>query len=135
QLLSEDGPWSDDTVSYTYNNRLRNSLSLQQPTADAWTQTYAYDGAKRLTNTFSPAGSFGYSYDATRQMQVANLALPNGAYITNTYDSVARLLSTTLKNSGNTNLNSHTYVYDLGGERTTQTRIDGSFVTYDYDNI
>ena len=26
-LNSEDGPWSSDTVTYTYNNRLRASLS------------------------------------------------------------------------------------------------------------
>ena len=38
QLLSEDGPWASDTVSYTYNNRLRNGLSLSAPNASAWTE-------------------------------------------------------------------------------------------------
>ena len=50
QLLSEDGPWADDTVSYTYNNRLRSSLSLQAASASAWTQRYGYDSARRLTS-------------------------------------------------------------------------------------
>ena len=50
QLLSEDGPWADDTVSYTYNNRLRSSLSVLAPNASAWTENYAYDAAKRLTS-------------------------------------------------------------------------------------
>ena len=37
QILTEDGPWDYDTVTYGYNNdRLRNSLSLQQPTG-YWT--------------------------------------------------------------------------------------------------
>ena len=58
QLLSEDGPWVNDTVSYTYANRLRTGLSLLAPNADAWTQSYGYDSARRLTSVTSPAGSF-----------------------------------------------------------------------------
>ena len=63
QLLSEDGPWAYDTVSYTYNNRLRTGLSVQAPNADAWTQSYGYDSARRLTSVTSPAGAFSYTYD------------------------------------------------------------------------
>ncbi len=135
QLLSEDGPWANDTVSYTYNNRLRTSLGLLQPNAGPWNQTYAYDGAKRLNGTISPAGAFGYTYDATRQSQLSKLALPNTAYITNTFDSVARLLSTSLENSGNTVLNSHSYSYNTANQRTQQTRTKGDYVNYTYDTI
>jgi hypothetical protein len=40
-VLSEDGPWADDTVSYAYTaNRLRQSMSLLQPNSTAWSQTY-----------------------------------------------------------------------------------------------
>lgn len=52
----------------------------------------------------SPAGTFHYYYTALdpsfsgRLMSV--LALPNGAYITNFYDPVARLLGTVLKSEG-----------------------------------
>jgi hypothetical protein len=49
-LLSEDGPWESDTVSYTYDNgRRRNGLSVQAPNASPWSQTYGYDAANRLT--------------------------------------------------------------------------------------
>jgi RHS repeat-associated protein len=135
QLLSGDGPWNDDTVTYTYNNRLRSSLSLPAPNGSPWDQTYAYDGARRLTNTTSPAVSFGYAYDGTRQLKVKKLTLPNSAYITNAYDSVARLLSTELENSGNTILNSHTYVYNVGSQRTSQTFLNTNYENYTYDNI
>ena len=64
QLLSEDGPWANDTVSYTYNNRLRSGLSVLAPNASAWTESYGYDAAKRLTTVASPAGTFAYAYDA-----------------------------------------------------------------------
>jgi RHS repeat-associated protein len=135
QLLSEGGLWQDDTVSYTYNNRLRSSVSVQQPDADSWTQTYAYDNARRLTNTTSPAGIFGYTYDAIRNMQVGVLSLPNGASITNSYDGNARLLATVLITSGNSILNSHFYTYNIGNQRLQQTFTAGNFDIYTYDRI
>ncbi len=135
QLLSEDGPWANDMVSYTYSDRLRVSLILLQPNADPWNQTYSYDGARRLTGTISPAGTFSYTYDATRQLQIGKVALPNTAFITNTFDSVARVLSTTLENSGSTVLNSHTYTYNAGSQRTQQVRTKGDYVNYGYDPI
>jgi YD repeat-containing protein len=61
QLLSENGPWANDTVSYTYANRLRMSSGLQAPSGSAWSQSYNYDSARRLTNVVSPAGTFSYA--------------------------------------------------------------------------
>src|ERR1041384_1324804 len=133
QVLSEARPWTDDTVSYTYNNRLRTSLSLIAPNASAWGVTYGYDAAERLTNVTSAAGPFGYTYDATRNMQVAKLALPNGAYITNSFDSIARLLSTVLKNGSGTILNSHAYAYNGASQRTGLTNTLGDYRSYTYD--
>jgi len=135
QLLSEDGPWASDTVSYTYNNRRRSTLSLLQPSASAWSVSYGWDAATRLTNVTSTAGSFGYSYLAPYSLLPATLSLPNGAYITNTYDSVARLLSTTLKNTQNSTLNTHDYSYNQGNQRTQQVFTPGNYVNYTYDNI
>jgi YD repeat-containing protein len=68
-------------------------------------------------------------------LQVKKLALPNSAYITNTYDSVARLLSTELDNSGNTILNAHVYGYNVGNQRTNQTFLNNNYENYTYDNI
>jgi len=135
QMLNESGPWLEDAVTYTYNNRLRASVSLQQPTSDAWVQTYHYDPARRLTGTVSPAGTFAYYYDGTRKTRVAELLLPGGAYVTNSYDTVARQLSTALLNSSGTNFDSYAYVYNVGNQRTNVTRADGSYVNYTYDKI
>jgi RHS repeat-associated protein len=135
QLLNEGGLWLNDTVSYTYTNRLRTGLSVLAPNASAWTQGYGYDSARRLTNVVSPAGGFGYAYDSTRQLQVARLSLPNGAYVTNGYDGNARLLSTVLKNSGNTVLDSEAYAYNQANQRTGVTRTAGDYVNYTYDNM
>jgi RHS repeat-associated protein len=134
QLLSEDGPWADDTVSYTYNNRLRGSLSVLAPNASAWTESYGYDTEKRLTSVTSPAGYFSYAYDALRSTLPAKLSLPNGAYITNSYDNVARLLSTVLKSSGQSTINSHSYQLNSASQRTQQVFTAGDYVNYTYDS-
>jgi RHS repeat-associated protein len=63
------------------------------------------------------------------------LALPNGSYITNGFDALGRMTSTTLKNSSHAVLNSHAYVYDDASRRTKQTRAGGDYVDYGYDQI
>src|ERR1700720_4941341 len=75
QLLTQVGPLGTDAMTNTYANRLRTRLVLQQPTG-LWTNAFAYDAARRLTNVTSPAGSFAYTYDALRSMLPAFLSLP-----------------------------------------------------------
>ncbi|HKW30122.1 MAG TPA: RHS repeat-associated core domain-containing protein [Verrucomicrobiae bacterium] len=136
ELTSEDGPWSNDTVSYTYANRLRTGLILSQPSG-SWSQSYGYDSARRLTSVISPAGEFDYSYVAqsvSAGSLVGRLSLPNGSFITNSYDSVARLLSTKLLNSSSSVLDSESYGYNLASQRTAETNTVGDFRNYTYDN-
>jgi RHS repeat-associated protein len=96
--------------------------------------SYAYDPAKRLTNVTSTAGAFGYAYDSVCQMLPATITLPNGATISDSYDSVARLLSTALKSSAPATLNSHGYAYNLAGQRIWETNTLGDYRAYTYDN-
>jgi hypothetical protein len=109
--------------------------------AGAWVQNYAYDTIRRLTNVVSPADAFAYDYapvpgaPTSPSALIKKLALPNGAYITNSYDAVARLLSTKLNNSTHATLNSHAYGYNVGSQRTNQVRADGSYVNYAYDSL
>jgi len=134
EMLSEGGLWPNDTVTYTYADRLRNGLSLQAPNAAPWVQVYSYDNLQRLMNLTSPAGTFGYTYDPVQLHRVDQLALPNGANINNTYDSVARLLSTTLVNSSSTVLDGQSYGYNQASQRTAETNAAGDFRNYAYDN-
>src|SRR5437868_12230392 len=136
QLYTEDGPFASDTVTNIYFNRMRTNMALQQPTG-FWTNKFVWDAAKRLTNVTSSAGSFAYTLAATAAGSglVKKLALPNSSNITNSYDSVARLLSTYLRTSGGTALDSCVYVYDPANERTNVTRTDGSTVAFSYDKI
>ena len=134
RVLTEDGPWSSDTVTFTYTSRLLSSLAVQQPNESPWHQTFGYDAARRLSTLTSPAGTFNYSYSGPGNL-VTNLSLPNSGAITNAYDNVARLTKTCLRTSGGSVLNSHAYAYNAAGQRTSQTRTDGSYVSYTYDAI
>ncbi len=122
-------------MTNAYINRLRTALALQQPSG-VWTNAFAYDLARRLTNVVSPAGTFLYAYPASSAtLHASRLTLPNTAYITNAYDVVARLTGTYLRTGAGVLTNKHEYQYDPAGERTNQTRIDGITVAYTYDNI
>jgi YD repeat-containing protein len=134
QLLSAGGVWPDDAVNYSYDNRLRTSMSVSAPNASAWTQSYGYDSTRRLTDIGSPAGPFGYSYDPIQLQRVDELDLPAGNYITNAYDSVARETLTKLINAQGTNLDSYAYTYNQANQRTEVTRTEGDYVNYAYDN-
>ncbi len=133
QLQSEDGPWSSDTITYSYNNRLRSGFTLQEPIGSSLSQTYGYDASRRLTNITSTAGAFTYAYDPARNLQVQKLTLPNYAYITNAYDTVSRLTDTWLKNSSGTILNYHGYLINKANQRSRQTRFNYDYVDYTYD--
>lgn len=95
---------------------------------------YGYD-VDRLTSVTSPAGAFTYGYASQRQSLVSNIQLPNGALISNTYDNLARLLSTILENSGHSTLNAHSYEVNQANQRTRQTFTSGNYADYGYDNI
>ncbi len=108
-------------------------MTLLEPNAFPWTQSYGYDAAERLTSVVSPAGSFGYAYDSTRVALPGTLTLPSGATIATSYDFMARLTNTTLRSSQQAVLNHHGYGYNAASQRTSVTNMAGNTVAYTYD--
>jgi len=141
QLLTEDGPWANDTVSYGYSARRRSSMSVLQPNAAAWTENYGYDQFNRLSNIVSAAGNFIYDYYSTMSDRVEYLGLgglnsySEHTYIENQYDTLARLTSTKVKKDYSTTLNQHSYAMNDANQRTKQTFTGGNYVDYTYDSI
>jgi len=144
RLASEAGPWAADLVSYTYGNRQRTKLTLQQPGAAAnWVQNYGYDAANRLQSIAAPEGNYGYAYPSGQSGVVGKITLPNGAYITNLYDALARLTNTTLANSTNGTLDYAGYACNNANQRTAQWRgaagayeaVSTNSASYTYDPI
>ncbi len=138
QLASETSPWAGSTVTNTYTQGLRTSLSILQ-SGGAWTQSYSYDAQWRLTSLTSPAGAFGYTYGfQPASALVTAITLPNAANINNSYDSLARLRSTALVNYWGHILDAATYIPDPLGLRTNLVRnlgLTSSTVTIGYDNL
>ncbi|MCZ7636884.1 MAG: hypothetical protein M5U12_13055 [Verrucomicrobia bacterium] len=142
RLQAEDGPWAEDTVSYTYLvNDLLEGLTLAHPNASPWLQSYTHDAVNRLTNLVSPAGAFGYQYHSglggvlAAGGPVLRRGLPNGAAVTNEFDSVGRLLGSWLRHPQGGVIERHSYTNNLAGQLIGQIRWDGSVVTYQYDRI
>lgn len=138
QLQTDDGPWANDTVTSTYAQQLRQTLSLAQPTGAPWSQTYGYDSSWRLSSLVSPAGVFGYGYSPSASALVQTIALPNGASETNHHDSLSRVDFTALLDHWGHILDGYGYTHDPLGLRTNIDRYLGmttNKVVVGYDNI
>ncbi|HEY3863043.1 MAG TPA: hypothetical protein VGO59_14270 [Verrucomicrobiae bacterium] len=140
QLASEAGPWASDKVSYTYYDRLRTGLDLQQPAASDWVQSYGFDLAARMKSVTSPAGTFNYTYSAglggvsAASALIQELSLPTGAAITNAFDFNARMTMTSLVNHGS-NMDLYFYTYNAGNQRLSVQRTGENTAYYTYDAI
>ena len=116
-------------------------MTLSQPNSPDWVQSYGYDvGTERLTSIGSPSGSFGYGYKSDHPALVEKLSLPSGNWITNDYDTAARLTRTHLTGPTGVLTNKHEYTYNNGNQRIAQTRGDAisandSAVSYAYDGM
>jgi hypothetical protein len=97
-------------VTFSYHASVpgvRTGFTLQQPTG-SWAVTETPDAAKRLASVVSPAGTFSYAYPKAGSLWT-NLALPNGAAITNAYDTSGRLTGTYLRTNASVVLNQQLY--------------------------
>ena len=130
QLASEDGPWGNDLLTNSYSQQLRTTATL----GTAWTNSYGYDNARRMSSVSGGAGSFGYQFVGASGLR-SQVILPNGASIQDRYDHVAQLTNTALVNSSATVLNAHSYAYDVRGLRAFHRFTDGSRDQYAYDAI
>jgi len=128
-----------DYEQYDYDaNGNRSSLRKR----DGATLTYTYDGLNRLTLKTVPerSGLDGvytrdvyYGYDLLGRQTYAKFDTPAGEGITNVWDGVGRLTSTTQTIEGTSRLLG--YQYDADGNRTRLTFPDGNYVSYSYDGL
>ncbi|HYA42800.1 MAG TPA: cysteine peptidase family C39 domain-containing protein, partial [Syntrophobacteraceae bacterium] len=87
RLLSIDGPWGSDAVTYQYDALgRRSSLTVQGGPS----LTYTYDALSRLTNIQNGAESYTYAYSGASPL-VQKLTRPNGSKTVYQYDAVERL--------------------------------------------
>lgn len=119
QVASVDGPLTDDTITYTYDQLGRVTVRAINGVANQTTQTY--DALGRVTTEVNPLGSFTYGYDGVTP-RLASVAYPNGqtsayAYYNNAGDH--RLQTIHHKRPGGATLSKFDYAYDAVGNIAT----------------
>jgi RHS repeat-associated protein len=143
QLLSATGPGG--TVSYTYDsagrvatetsggrtNTIARNAEGERIRLDylAQSQTYTRDGRGLVTQIASPAGNFGFSFDALGRR--TQLSYPNGSNASYSFDAAGQL--TNLTHAGVFNA-PYAHNFDSAG-RITRITGDGPDWNYSYDAL
>jgi len=126
-----------DYEQYGYD-AVGNRTSLRK--RDGSTLTYSYDNLNRMIVKVVPSRAgltaaqtrdVYYGYDMADLQTFARFDSASGEGVTNTYDTLGRLLST--NNNMNAINRTLTYQYDAGSRRSRLTFPDGHFFTYTYD--
>ena len=109
---------------------------------DGRTITYAYDALNRMTRKIVPDGGglpaaatrdVWYGYDLRGLQLYARFDSATGEGVTNTWDKLGRLTSSTVNMGGVSRTLDHQY--DLNGARTRLTFPDGQYVVYARDPL
>jgi RHS repeat-associated protein len=148
-LASAGSVNAGDYEEYGYDaNGNRTSLRKRDAAAGGYPNggviTYQYDALNRMTAKLVPERTSGsqalsaaqtrdvyYAYELRGQQTSARFDSQSGEGITNAWDALGRLTSTSTNMGGTTRTLS--YEYDLAGNRTRINYPDTSFFTYNYD--
>jgi RHS repeat-associated protein len=131
RLASVDGPLTNDTVSYTYDELGR----MASRGLSGFASTYAYDVLGRMVTQGSPVGNFTYAYDASSPRPLS-LAYPNGqttqyAYFPNVGD--LRLQQIKHVAPGGATISKYDYTYDAQSNIKTWTQQVGASAAQVYE--
>ena len=138
-ILTEDGPFTDDTVTYTYASGRKSGMAF----SDLET-SYAYDPMSRVSgvtasNGEAPAqalalsGVEGFAYTfLARSNKVAGVTLNGGPSVAHSFDDLGRLTQKT-NTFGQTTVSSYQYQLNDADQRVLATFADGKYTAYSYD--
>ena len=141
QLLSVDGPWENDTVTYGYDDNGRRT-SVQPQGGE--TVSYGYDALDRLTAVTPGIRSFAYAYPSGSPTPLPeSLTRPNGSFTTYQYDTLNRLTEIANKTSDQQLILADAFTYNARDMRDTETVTNGSpitnftanLTTYSYNDV
>ncbi len=131
QIASVDGPLTDDTITYSYDELGRVTSRAIDGVQVAW----VFDALGRVTSETNVLGTFGYTYDGVTT-RLASVSYPNGqtseyAYFPNAQDR--RLQSIHHKYPGGATLSKFDYTYDVVGNILTwRQQADSNAVVWQY---
>jgi len=135
QVATVDGPLTDDTVTYAYDELGRATTTSLNGVDD----TQTFDSLGRITNEVSALGSFVYGYDGV-SARIASVSYPNQQTSTYTYLNNAgdrRLQTIHHKYPSGATLSRFDYTYDAAANINTwrqQTDAAAIIWQYSYDS-
>ena len=125
KLHQISGPFSNDTITYTYDE-LGRVLSQD---INGTTNSVVYDSLGRLYTNTSPLGTFTRLYETDVTPRLHSVSYPNGQTATYLYygnDGDRRLQTLQHQTSGSVNLSQHDYSYDADGQIQAWTKLLGA---------
>jgi len=130
-----DGPWDNDTLTYTYD-RLGRMTGISPQTGQA--HSYTYDDLNRLTTIETGPRSFNYAY-TNADPRVQSLTRPQTGQTEYSYaDPLKRLTALINTNSSGQPVNRFDYAYndtEHPDQRSAETLTDGPDITYSTDQL
>jgi RHS repeat-associated protein len=136
RLASVDGPFSSDTITFSYDELGRTSSRSVNGSVNTMSGTF--DALGRLSSMTTGLGQFTYAYDATRGLLQA-VNLPNGETANYTYYGVNGdlRLNTLRRKLGDTEIFFEKYIYADNGNLLTRLKrslgVPGQTLSYTYD--
>ena len=120
-----DGPWTDDTISWSYNDAAR---SVTRTAPGGFTEAATTDALGRIASIANPLGTFTHAYDdtATTLSSVLMSVTHSGGFNTaftwhgDAFDRVLATISSTKPGGGL--VGKHTYADDTLGQITSGRR-------------
>jgi RHS repeat-associated protein len=143
RLNTETPPWVSSAVTHTYSfpSMVPANMQVSMPDSSSLINAYTFSAGRlqQLTSSIGSsayplAGTFTYTYQGAGNL-IRNIALGNGAFITNRFDTVGRLAETRLNNASSATLNVHQYGYNAAHQRTFQTNFFGNYWNFGYDAV
>ena len=137
RLASVDGPFSSDTITFSYDDLGRAKSRSVNGSANAMSSTF--DALGRLSSTTTGLGQFTYSYDSTRGL-LQTVNFPNGETADYTYYGVNGdlRLNTLQRKLGTTEIFFEKYTYTENGDLLTRLKrslgVPDQTLSYSYDS-
>ena len=133
QVASVDGPLTNDTITYTYDQLAR--VTVRAINGAANTATWVFDALGRVTSETNVLGGFTYTYDGTTS-RLATVTYPNNQTSTYSYlptNQDHRLQTIHHKYPGGATLSKFDYTYDaVGNILTWRQQADTTAVNWRY---
>ena len=136
---SFDGPWTNDTINYSFDALGRQTNIVTQGGQPA---AYVYDALNRVSGVQVGGASYSYTFAGANPL-VQRLDRPNGSFTIYQYDNLNRLTDIANKKSAGQIINEFSYTYNAQDMRDSETISNGlsftfttnQLVTYNYNSL